>query len=185
MLCRPAVLLIPLPDNSLLHSLALPCKRAKRISSLFKGLRALCKNRGSDVRGAMPIPKRRPAGVPQGSRGKMPAPPEGQSTVKDGAEVLEPSWSSRAVMARAMAKRLAAAGLDSPCAATGWPGSPAIRMGGSILVSTEHGDAVVCGGFCAFAVAEDVDGLVAVRAEEAAHVFYHAEDFYVDLAKHF
>src|SRR5271163_2846110 len=49
----------------------------------------------------------------------------------------------------------------------------------------EDGDAVSDGGFCAFAVAEDVDGLVAVGALEGAHVFDYAEDFYVDLAKHF
>src|SRR5262249_43235756 len=46
-------------------------------------------------------------------------------------------------------------------------------------------DAVGLGGFGAFAVAEDVDGLGAVRAGKARHVFDHAEDFHVDLAEHF
>ncbi len=49
----------------------------------------------------------------------------------------------------------------------------------------EDGHAVSDRGFRAFAVAEDVDGLVAVRADEGAHVFDDAEDFDVDLAEHF
>jgi hypothetical protein len=46
-------------------------------------------------------------------------------------------------------------------------------------------DAVFAGGFRAFAVAENVDGLVAVRAGEGAHVFDYAQDFHVYLAEHF
>src|ERR1700730_8631103 len=46
-------------------------------------------------------------------------------------------------------------------------------------------DAVFAGGLGAFAVAEDVDGLVAVGAAEGAHVFDYAQDFYVYLAEHF
>src|SRR5258708_31143185 len=49
----------------------------------------------------------------------------------------------------------------------------------------EDGDAVGLRGFRAFAVAEDVDRLAAVRAGEGAHIFYDAEDFDIDLAKHF
>jgi hypothetical protein len=46
-------------------------------------------------------------------------------------------------------------------------------------------DAVFAGGLGAFAVAEDVDGLVAMGAREGAHVFDYAQDFYVYLAEHF
>src|SRR5579859_2059141 len=49
----------------------------------------------------------------------------------------------------------------------------------------EDGNAVGDGGFCAFAVAENIDGLVAMRASEGAHVLDDAEDFDIDLAKHF
>jgi hypothetical protein len=49
----------------------------------------------------------------------------------------------------------------------------------------EDGDAVGLRGFCAFAVAEDVDRLGTVGAGEGAHVFHYAEDFDIDLAKHF
>src|SRR6266446_639485 len=49
----------------------------------------------------------------------------------------------------------------------------------------EDGNAVGLRGFCAFAVAEDVDGLAAVGAGEGAHVFNGAEDLDVNLAKHF
>ncbi len=49
----------------------------------------------------------------------------------------------------------------------------------------EHGYAVSDGGFRAFAVAENINGLVAMRAAEGTHIFDDAEDFHVDLAKHF
>src|SRR5579859_5378135 len=49
----------------------------------------------------------------------------------------------------------------------------------------EDGNAVGDGGFGAFAVAENVDGLVAMRAAEGAHVFDDAENFDIHLAKHF
>ncbi len=49
----------------------------------------------------------------------------------------------------------------------------------------EDGNAVGDGGFRAFAVAENVDGLVAMRAAEGAHVFDNAENFDIHLAKHF
>lgn len=49
----------------------------------------------------------------------------------------------------------------------------------------EDWDAVGDSGLCAFAVPENIYGLVAVGAGEGAHVFDYAEDFYVDLAEHF
>ena len=49
----------------------------------------------------------------------------------------------------------------------------------------EDGDTVSDGGFGAFAVAENVDGLIAMRAAKRAHVFDDAEDFDIDLAEHF
>jgi hypothetical protein len=46
-------------------------------------------------------------------------------------------------------------------------------------------DAVFAGGLGTSAVAEDVDGLVAMGAGEGAHVFDYAQDFHVYLAEHF
>src|SRR6266566_736820 len=49
----------------------------------------------------------------------------------------------------------------------------------------ENGHAIGNRGFRAFAVAEDVHRLAAVRAREGAHVLDHAEHLHVHLAKHF
>ncbi len=49
----------------------------------------------------------------------------------------------------------------------------------------EDGNAVADGGFGAFAVAENIYGLAAVRARERAHVLDDAKDFDVDLTEHF
>src|SRR6202521_2956114 len=67
----------------------------------------------------------------------------------------------------------------------GLPGVAADADDGIDFDFAEDGDAGAQGGFCAFAVAENIERLAAVRAGEGAHVFDDAEDFDVDLAKHF
>src|SRR3981081_992122 len=67
----------------------------------------------------------------------------------------------------------------------GFAGVAAYADAGIDFDFAEDGDAVGLRGFCAFAVAEDVDGLGAVGTGEGAHVLDYAEDFDIYLAKHF
>ncbi len=67
-------------------------------------------------------------------------------------------------------------------------GLPGITADADLRVDfnfAEEGDVEGLGEARAFAVAEDVNALFAMRAGEVAHVFDDAEDFDVDLAEHF
>ena len=62
-----------------------------------------------------------------------------QSISTAGPVDVAPTSASRAVTAFAMRYKLCAAGADSPCAATGLPVSPPIRIRGSISISPSTG----------------------------------------------
>src|SRR5580704_2134574 len=66
-------------------------------------------------------------------------PQQTQSISTAGPVDVAPTSASRAVTAFAMRYKLCAAGADSPCAATGLPVSPPIRIRGSISISPSTG----------------------------------------------
>jgi hypothetical protein len=67
----------------------------------------------------------------------------------------------------------------------GFAGVAAYANAGVDFDFAQDGHAVFPGGFGPFAVAEDVDGFLAVGADEGAHVFDYSEDLNVYLAEHF